>query len=277
MGFRRIVTRPDFMRPPDLPLPFHARSAGHYLLDMDYVRGSSGNEGFVEVLWGIAGAGEMEIAGESLRLGAGDVVWKLCGEPHGYRPLSPDWELRWFTFDGPSADSFVRSYGYPRQLEGAGPCPTELFLELESGLREMSPYSQRRMVSVVAALLALAGRRLGAKGEACRVCDRFVELAQAKYPDKNVNVNTLSELLGLHRSTLSRHFQEVMRMTPGEYLGRLRIQEALALLEGTDLPVSEIAARVGMPNRSHFSRALRKAGGASPVELRSRYRALGGD
>ena len=275
MGFMRIVTRPDFMRLPELPLPFHARSAGHYLLDLDDTRGTNWNTGFAQVLWGIGGEGVMEVAGEPLRLGAGDVVWKLTGEPHGYRPLSPDWELRWFTFDGPLADSFLRGYGYPRRLEGAGPCPTELFLELEAGLREMSPYGQRRAIAVVAELLALAGRRLGTKGEACRTSDRFVELAQSKYPDKDINVNTLSEMLGLHRSTLARHFKEVMGMTPGEYLGRLRMQEALALLEGTSLPVSEIAARVGMPDRSHFSRALRKAAGASPVELRRR--ALDGD
>jgi AraC family transcriptional regulator, arabinose operon regulatory protein len=268
MGFKRIMARADFMKAPDMPLPFHLRSTGHYLLDSDYHCGSFGNEGFVEVFWGIGGEGELSIAGETLPLKPGDVVWKLTGEPHGYRTLGAPWELRWLTFDGPQADAFIKGYGYPRRIGGVGPCPIELFLEIETGLRKMNRYVRRRLLVVVAEILALAGKGLGDDGEASRIVERFVELANERYMREDVNINSLSEELGIHRSTLTKYFKAVMLMAPGEYLGKLRMQEALSYLTESDLSISEIAAKVGMPDPSHFSNAVKRVAGVSPSDLR---------
>ncbi len=268
MRFRNIVSRSDFMKLPQLPLPFHVRSLGHYALGMDYRRGSTGNEGFVEVFWGVAGEGELIIAGETFLLTPGDVVWKLTDEPHGYNPVAADWELRWFTFDGDGADGFMLGYGYPRRIAGAGPCPVELFMELEREVRRMVPYAQRRMVAVVAEILALAGRRMEGNGEAERLCRRFIELAEQNCANVNANVITLADMLNVHRSTLSRHFKAVMQMTPGDYLCLLRMNRALSLLRETDMPIAAVAADVGMPDPSHFSNAVKRVTGKSPSQLR---------
>ena len=268
MNASYLVARPETWRLPSLSLPFYLRSTGVcQLTDHSFEVPSAGKE-FVEIFWGISGEVELHVNGESMPLKAGDVAWKLTNDSHGYKAGFPGGELRWVTFDGPLADSFMLSYGYPRRLAGAGPCPAGLFLEIERGLREMSPYSQRRMVSIAAELLALAGRHLGAKEEASRVVERVVEMMQTHYQEASLNVNTLADTLGCHRATLTRRFMEMMDVSPGEYLARLRMQEASALLRNSQLSIGEICGKVGMPNRSHFSRAVKRATGMAPGALR---------
>jgi len=263
-----MVARPERWRLPSLPLPFYLRSTGYHQFENYGKENPSSGDGYVQVFWGISGEIELRVEGESMPLKGGDVVWKLRKESHGYRSSLPGGEFRWFTFEGAMADDFILSYGYPRRLEGAGPCPVALFMELERGLKEMSPYSLRRMVAIAAELLALAGRRLGSKEEASRLVERVVETIQARYQEASLNVNELADGMGCHRATLTRRFIEMMGVAPGEYLARLRMQEASALLRNSQLPIGEIGGKIGMPNRSHFSRAVKRATGMTPCALR---------
>ncbi len=268
MNSSYMVIRPESWKPPALRLPFSLRSTGFHQFENYAKENPSSGEGYVQVFWGISGEIELRVGEERLPLKAGDVVWKLKKESHAYKSKAPGGEFRWFTFEGPLADDFILGYDYPRRLEGAGPCPTALFLELERLLKEMSPYGQRRMIAIAAEALALAGRRLGTKEDASRLVERVVEIIQSHYQETGLNVNTLADSLGCHRATLTRRFIEMMGVSPGEYLARLRMQEASSLLRNSQLPIGEIGVKIGMPNRSHFSRAVRRATGMSPGALR---------
>lgn len=274
MSIRKLISRPDFTRLPDLPLPIHVRSVGHYVLEAGEKSAGPGQESFVEVWWGCSGEGEICIDEEIYVLGPGCVVYKLPSEHHAYQSRTGDWELRWFTFDGPGVEAFIRGYGYPRLLTGAGTCPNGLFLEIEQGLREMSPFSQRNLVAVAARILALAGGRQTADNGPGRVVSRFIELVQNGYSNPAVNVNVLADRVGIHRSTLSRLFREKMLIAPGEYLVRFRVQRALSLLRESDRPVSEVAAMVGIPEPGYFCRMIRRAIGMSPTAYRNEVQIL---
>lgn len=264
----QTVKRPDFTRLPELPLPFYVRSSGHFRLDPGWSGPGGGDSPYAQVFWGVAGKGTLRIEGQDLDLAAGSVAFMMPGEGHFYIAGDAPWELRWFTFDGPAASSFLRSYGYPRINSSAGPCPHTLFDELEDAMRKMTPFRQRRLVALAAELLALAGGSDEDGSRHGRLASRFVELAQANYSNGMVNVNSLAEIMGVHRSTLNRVFKERMLISPGDYLARLRMQHALAMLKESDRSVSEIAELSGMPNPTCFCRAVRRATGASPSEYR---------
>lgn len=83
-----------------------------------------------------------------------------------------------------------------------------------------------------------------------------------------VNVNIIAEMLGVHRSTLSRILTEKMNTSPGRYLLQVRIQRALSLLRNTDLPVHVISRKVGLPDPAHFARLIHSATGMSPGAFR---------
>jgi len=269
MDSMTTVARPDFMRLPSLPLPIYIRSTGRFAMDEGHFHETGNKQTYVQIFWGVAGEGELTIDGVLLRFGPGCVAWKLQEETHSYKALSKSWELRWFTFDGPGADAFMLAYKYPRLLEGAGDCPVSLFQEIERGLRDMSPYMQRKLISVATEIIALAGG--GAEGGVRHreLVERFIELAHTNYSNETVNVNSIADILGVHRSTLSRSFKRSMLISPGDYLIRLRLQHALSLLKESSLPVSEVAAKVGIPDRTYFCRCVRRAVGMGPREYRA--------
>jgi len=70
------------------------------------------------------------------------------------------------------------------------------------------------------------------------------------------------------------HLTTVVRRRTGrtvhEWIIERRMAEARSLLSDTELPVSEIARRVGMSDPGYFSRLFRRTHGASPRQWRSR-------
>jgi AraC family transcriptional activator of pobA len=73
------------------------------------------------------------------------------------------------------------------------------------------------------------------------------------------------------------HLTTVVRRRTGrtvqEWIIERRMAEARSLLAGTDLPVGEIARRVGMSDPGYFSRQFRRTHGTSPREWRGPRRA----
>ena len=147
---RMGVHRADPNTLQNIPLPIYPRSLGNFLVPGDYVElVPAGTKNFVQFFWCVDGEGEFELEGTPVTVRAGDCFYHLPMEPHVHRAHSNLWEYRWVAFDGPFAREFMLSYQYPRAAFHAGACPHELFLELETWVREMSPYSWRQMVAII--------------------------------------------------------------------------------------------------------------------------------
>ncbi len=268
----KVVDRPNVRQLPSLPLPFHVRSVGYNEAHCNWEEFASGEwKNFVQLFWTVDGRGEVVTADGSFRVGPGEVFFRLPLEAHDHRSVDPHrlWRYYWFTFDGPGALNFLRAYDYPERGFYAGECPSHLFLEIETLLRERTLYAQRHAISVAAEILALAGGTLEGSGEYDLV-KRFIALVHENFRRPEMTVEVLAGLLGVHRTTLNRKFHASMSLFPGEYLSQVRLQHALSLLRETDLPVKEIAYECGIAGAGYFSRLVRRETGRNPVEYRAR-------
>jgi AraC family transcriptional regulator len=72
-----------------------------------------------------------------------------------------------------------------------------------------------------------------------------------------------------------RAFRSVHGVTLYQFVQQKRATVAARLLGGTDLPVPEVAARVGFDDRASLFRCMRRAHGASPREIRRRAQQKG--
>jgi AraC family transcriptional regulator len=68
---------------------------------------------------------------------------------------------------------------------------------------------------------------------------------------------------------LQRVFAEVYGVGFRSCLRRIRMRHAAQLLATTELPVREIARRVGYRDASQFSKAFRRAHGVSPTQFQA--------
>ena len=89
------------------------------------------------------------------------------------------------------------------------------------------------------------------------------------YIDRNISRSIrsidLATCAGLTPNYLARIFRQRVGMTLPRYVLTRRINLARLLLETTDLPVKQVAARVGMPDPHHFNKQFRAQAGTQPA------------
>jgi AraC family transcriptional regulator, activator of mtrCDE len=88
-------------------------------------------------------------------------------------------------------------------------------------------------------------------------------------PGSGHSIASLAALVGMSRATFIRHFAKATGLNPMQFVAKARLDHAAELLRSTALPVKTIAARIGFQNRSHFSRAFRRAHGVDPSHFRA--------
>lgn len=102
---------------------------------------------------------------------------------------------------------------------------------------------------------------------------RGVIKAQQMLMENFVTPPTLDDLardVGLSRSSLCAGFRQIVGQTVFDYVGGLRMRQALSLLNGREASITQIAYAVGYSHPSSFSLAVQRRFGATPSELRRR-------
>jgi AraC family transcriptional regulator len=85
---------------------------------------------------------------------------------------------------------------------------------------------------------------------------------------ENHRLDTLAHMAGVHPVHIAREFKRQFGCTVHDYLYRCRTEAACALLAGTELPLAEIALRLGFHSQSHFTRMFGVATGTTPGAYR---------
>jgi len=100
--------------------------------------------------------------------------------------------------------------------------------------------------------------------------DAVILYLHTHYQEK-ITIECLAQIFYTNRTTLTEQFREVTGLPVMTYLNRLRLQVAALMLRDTELAVSEVLARVGFNDNTHFGRMFRKYTGHSPREYRRRF------
>ena len=262
--FRKIVFRPHAAPSPNIPLG--ARSVGHYRVSPADIEKPQVKH-FVQVFWGIVGRGAFGFDAETRTLCPGEIAIYLPGMEHRLRALDDVWEYRWWTLDGPLAPAIVAGFGLAADIYRVGPAPVELFEQLTRLLQDLSPNGERNASAVAYQLLARVAVS-GREGSDPPVIAEALRIIHRHAADPVFGVERLAQMLRTHRSTLSRGFMRAVGVSPLEYLTRLRVQNALALLRQSTLSIAEIARQCGYSDPNYFSRLIRRHTGHSPLQFR---------
>ncbi|ASD79695.1 hypothetical protein CEJ98_12170 [Burkholderia gladioli pv. gladioli] len=88
--------------------------------------------------------------------------------------------------------------------------------------------------------------------------------------DQEIPLDALEARFGISRRHITRLFREGTGLSIGEFQQRVRYRNACQLLAETDLPIGEVAFRVGFGSGAALAHAMRRIGGHAPSELRRR-------
>ena len=89
-----------------------------------------------------------------------------------------------------------------------------------------------------------------------------------EFPGKNWTLETLAQLAGLSRTSLSNKFSEFLSVTPLGYITQWRMQVARQRLLETSASIIEIAEAVGYQSEAAFGRVFKKHFGTAPASYR---------
>ncbi|MBR5152304.1 MAG: helix-turn-helix transcriptional regulator [Clostridia bacterium] len=91
---------------------------------------------------------------------------------------------------------------------------------------------------------------------------------------KQITIDDCCELTGMGKSQLSKVFKQTFDTSPIAYFIQLKIHAAKAILEKTNISISEISAMYAFYDVYHFSNAFKKYTGHSPTEYRKYFQTI---
>jgi AraC family transcriptional regulator len=97
---------------------------------------------------------------------------------------------------------------------------------------------------------------------------RVIDIIESRV-GKEISLEDLANAANMSPFHFSRSFKRAIGLPPHQYLATRRVEHAKNLLKSTQLPVTEIAYRVGYVNLSHFIQLFRRVTGCTPGEFRS--------
>ena len=93
------------------------------------------------------------------------------------------------------------------------------------------------------------------------------EISNSKFNVETLNVETLSEEMGISRSKLQRRIKKITGLTPVQYFRDIKLQAARELLESQQVQtINEVAYAVGFDTPAYFSKVFTKHFGKKPIE-----------
>ena len=260
--FHQGIHRPA---PPARGLPFGVRSVGYYRVAPQYASVDKRID-FLQLFWCVRGSGIVEFEGRQRTLKRHQAAFYYPDMRHYWHTDHKVWEFFVLTLDGPFAMSIPAAFGLDAGIYSAGPTPVDLFKKLFPLVRQPAKRAELKACAIAFMILTrAAGSHADQPDE---LINSAVERMHGQYASPALNVKTLSAALGVRRAVLSARFHAAMGISPGAYIERLRIQNALSLLKHTNLAVAIVAARCGYADARYFSRVIRRATGDSPLQFR---------
>ena len=101
--------------------------------------------------------------------------------------------------------------------------------------------------------------------------NRVIAFLRTRYREP-VSLAKAAQAAGVHPVHLARSFRRTHGQTLGEYVRRLRIEDACRSLITTDTPITEVGLEFGFSDHSHFARVFRRHMGVSPRQFRRAHR-----
>lgn len=99
-----------------------------------------------------------------------------------------------------------------------------------------------------------------------RFTQKLFDVIEKHLTDPGLNIDVISQEMGLSRANFYRKLKEITELTPIELIRNKRLEVAAKLLLTSDYTVSEIAVYTGFNSHSYFTTCFTKFYGYSPSE-----------
>ena len=251
-----------------IKLPFYPRGSGINRFVFNHSEKYAPQD-FCEICYVNRGKCYFDTGTVQQELNAGQVIFRRPGAKRYKLVTSPEGaEIYYVTFDGENAEDIFSSFGYPDQVLVPAQSPKWLFERIIRTFSSPLKKDYRRLCAMYMELFALLAPDGPRENIPPFVLDCLHQI-KMNCTAKDFNINILADILGVHRSTVSRTIRQYTGISAREYLNKCRMDYALELLGSTSLNIDEIARRTGFSRSNYFCRIIRNRFNCTPSELRA--------
>jgi len=100
---------------------------------------------------------------------------------------------------------------------------------------------------------------------------KIKECIQQNYHSYKFTISSLCEFQNISRATLHRILKEYTGQSTTSYINEIRLREAYAILQIHEIPIKDVAKKVGYFDPKYFSKIFKKKFGINPSQIRVKY------
>lgn len=259
----------------EVDLPFVARSTGRYREGKGFSYFREGFDAYCLFVV-ISGTGEVSYRGETKRMERGDMVFVSSALPGHTRSLTSDWRFYFVNIAGDYCKEFEKLWNGGR-LTVIRPQDAEHYIELLNLISDELPKSDLRAdltINLLITRLLTDALKEKYEDQNQRIQQTYpawvqetITLLSEKLTEE-IRVSELAARFYREQNSFTRQFKKYTGKTPKEYQMACRMDRAKNLLEGSNVSLSEIAARCGFGSHSFFSKTFKHLYGVTPTEYR---------
>ena len=187
-----------------------------------------------QILYCTKGSGTLICDERKTHIPPNTAVFMPANYPHEYFAEEDVWDIHWVVPSGYGIDDMLRQFG----LAEPRVCSLGNVKMLEHIFRKMH--------------------------DAMKAVDHI----NYNYASP-ITMDDLCGAAGVSKQHLCLLFRNTLNMRPMEYTAKRRIQEAKALLMGTDKSIEEISEEVGFGSESYFCKLFKRYEGITPTDFRN--------
>jgi AraC-like DNA-binding protein len=223
----------------------------------------------------ISGNGEFKTHGKTYKLQTNQGFLIGDDSPVFYKADKEEpWHYCWIIFSGKQADAIVEKLGLsPENPIYTANAENSIYSKFKTFMRGFESSNEFVVASNFYALISELYASSTSSSQIATNCKEDYLLKAEQYILHNyhspaLRISKLASEIGIDRSYLTRLFDSVFKISPQEYLLKLRMEKAKTLLYTTSYSVSTIANSVGYPNIDAFSKMFKRVYGYAPTKVR---------
>lgn len=222
------------------------------------------------------GSGLLKVRGNEYELKAGDLFLIEPSEVIYYQANPEDpYEYYWFAFQGVGVKELLQNAGFIKNdvyVRSAGEKRDELISMMKELLARGNTSLKNDLLFLCGFYYTLAcltseSTEYTGKHIYNTVYERINLFVELNYMSE-IDMNTLADYAGLHRSSVYRFFKRQYNKSPSEYIMDFRLTRAHNLIINSELNIKQIALSCGFNDMSYFSKAFKNKYNTSPRDIR---------
>lgn len=256
---------------------FYIQEIGHFQAQERYYTEREQLDSYLAV-YTVSGCGRLTYRDKTYLLQPHQLFFIDCMEYQHYAAQGDHWELLWVHLNGSSVRGYYEQYA----ASVTGPVitmqPESKAAALLRQLLQVNLHKSRRsellssklLVELLTELLFAAQELSLSTSEMPELIGEVVQELDQHYQHK-ITLDGLAMKYAISKYHLAKQFKRYTGFSPLDYLIHIRISHAIDMLKYSDLPIAEIAAKVGIDNVSHFINLFKDRADLTPLAYRKQW------